>query len=91
MGLGTNDSNHSLLQVPESIELISQFSKNINMEQNGEVVKPPDKLTLKKSDLRRTEVTVLNMEVETLRWQLAQVYIMLLFFYWCTNIMILLV
>lgn len=43
------------------------------MEQNGEAVKPPDKLPLKTTDVRLTEVTALNMEVETLRWQLAQV------------------
>lgn len=44
------------------------------MEQNSETEKPPDVLKLKNSELRCTEVTVLNMEVETLRWQLAQVY-----------------
>lgn len=43
------------------------------MEQNGEAVKPPDKPLSRNSDIRRTEVTALNMEVETLRWQLAQV------------------
>ncbi|XP_052752641.1 uncharacterized protein LOC113518656 [Galleria mellonella] len=57
--------------VPERIER-PQLSKNIIMEQNGESVKPPDKSFNMKSDIRCTEVTALNMEVETLRWQLAQ-------------------
>lgn len=72
----TNDRNHRLLQVPESIEFISQLSKNDNLEQNSETVKTPGKVKLKNSDLRCAEVTVLNMEVETLRWQLAQVYLL---------------
>ncbi|XP_059059932.1 uncharacterized protein LOC131853129 [Achroia grisella] len=58
--------------VPERIEPPSQLSKNTIMEQNGEAVKPPDKSIKKKSDIHCTEVTALNMEVETLRWQLAQ-------------------
>lgn len=49
----------------------SQLSKSIT-EQKGEPVKPPDKPT-KNDDIRCTEVTALNMEVDTLRWQLAQV------------------
>lgn len=63
-----------MLQLPESIELISHLTKNFNMEQNSETVKTPDIKKLKNSELRCAEVTVLNMEVETLRWQLAQVY-----------------
>ncbi|XP_053624908.1 uncharacterized protein LOC128683368 [Plodia interpunctella] len=55
---------------PERIEPCSQLSKRSVMEQNGEAVKPPDKKM--NTDIQRTEVTALNMEVETLRWQLAQ-------------------
>ncbi|CAG4942598.1 unnamed protein product [Colias eurytheme] len=58
--------------VPERIEQCSQLSTTSNLVQNGEVVKPPDKTILKKSDIRHTEVNALNMEVDTLRWQLAQ-------------------
>ncbi|XP_013184846.1 uncharacterized protein LOC106130537 [Amyelois transitella] len=57
-------------KAPERIEQCTQLSKSSVTEQNGEGVKPPDKKTT--SDIRRTEVTALNMEVETLRWQLAQ-------------------
>lgn len=44
------------------------------LEQNGEIVKPPDK-TVKNTDIRYTKENALNMEVDTLRWQLAQVYL----------------
>ncbi|KAI5646990.1 hypothetical protein NE865_01245 [Phthorimaea operculella] len=57
---------------PERIEQNPQLSKIAFEEQNGEAVKPPDKAPILNSDINRTEVTVLNMEVETLRWQLAQ-------------------
>ncbi|XP_022126247.1 uncharacterized protein LOC111000942 [Pieris rapae] len=58
------------INVPERIEQCSQLSASI-MEQNGEVVKPPDK-TIKNNDIHNTELNALNMEVDTLRWQLAQ-------------------
>ncbi|KAM3968772.1 uncharacterized protein ACR2FA_000639 [Aphomia sociella] len=66
------NSSETSDNVPERIEPCSQLSKSSIMEQNGEVVKPPDKTSTMKSDIQRTEVTALNMEVETLRWQLAQ-------------------
>ncbi|XP_038216391.1 galactose mutarotase-like isoform X2 [Zerene cesonia] len=67
------DNQDSPNIVPERIEQCSQLSTTSNLVQNGEVVKPPDKTIFKKSDIRRTEVNALNMEVDTLRWQLAQV------------------
>ncbi|XP_038216390.1 uncharacterized protein LOC119835558 isoform X1 [Zerene cesonia] len=66
------DNQDSPNIVPERIEQCSQLSTTSNLVQNGEVVKPPDKTIFKKSDIRRTEVNALNMEVDTLRWQLAQ-------------------
>ncbi|XP_028158964.1 uncharacterized protein LOC114351827 [Ostrinia furnacalis] len=64
------DKSNSNDNVSERIEPYSQLSKSV-VEQNGEAAKPPDKPTLK-TNMRCTEVTALNMEVETLRWQLAQ-------------------
>ncbi|XP_046977162.1 uncharacterized protein LOC124543136 [Vanessa cardui] len=61
-----------LNNVPERIEQCSQLSKSSNLEQNGEIVKPPDKMIKQNADMRGTEVNALNMEVDTLRWQLAQ-------------------
>ncbi|CAG9782361.1 unnamed protein product [Diatraea saccharalis] len=58
------------VNTPERIEAHSQLSKSI-MEKNGEAVKLLDKSPIK-SDPHCTEVTALNMEVDTLRWQLAQ-------------------
>ncbi|CAH2103380.1 unnamed protein product [Euphydryas editha] len=59
-------------KVPERIEQCSQLSKSSNLEQNGEIIKPPDKMVKHDTDMRGTEVNALNMEVDTLRWQLAQ-------------------
>ncbi|XP_004933181.2 uncharacterized protein LOC114252831 [Bombyx mandarina] len=53
----------------ESFEA-NQLSKFV-AEPNCETVKPPDRQTTS-SDIRSTKVNALNMEVETLRWQLAQ-------------------
>ncbi|XP_047524690.1 uncharacterized protein LOC125062669 [Pieris napi] len=64
------DTQKPKINVPERIEQCSQLSASI-MEQNGEVVKPPDK-TIKNNDIHNTELNALNMEVDTLRWQLAQ-------------------
>lgn len=61
-----------LLQAPEIIEQCPQLSKIRSTEQNGEVVKPPDKPT-KNHNIRDTEVNALNMAIDTLRWQLTQV------------------
>lgn len=36
-------------------------------------MKPPEVPVKKNTDIRHTEVNALNMEVETLRWQLSQV------------------
>ncbi|KAI8430571.1 hypothetical protein MSG28_000793 [Choristoneura fumiferana] len=58
--------------VPERVEPGSQLTKNGNLEQNGEVVKPPDKTTATSTAMQHTEVTALHMEVDTLRWQLEQ-------------------
>ncbi|XP_030040327.1 uncharacterized protein LOC115455772 [Manduca sexta] len=55
--------------VPERIEP-SQLSKTITLQSN-DAAKQPDKQTTN-SDIRNTEVNALNMEVETLRWQLSQ-------------------
>lgn len=63
-----------LLQAPERIEHCSELTKIRITEQNGDAVKPPDKL-LKNHNIRDTEVSALNMEIETLRWQLGQVNI----------------
>lgn len=56
---------------PERIEQCSQLSKIRTSEQNGEIVKPPDK-SMKNHNIRDTEVTALNMAIDTLRWQLTQ-------------------
>ncbi|CAD0194462.1 unnamed protein product [Chrysodeixis includens] len=56
---------------PEKNEHCSQLSKIIRTEQNGDVVKLPEKQT-KNHNVRDTEVSALNMAIETLRWQLAQ-------------------
>ncbi|XP_032527445.2 uncharacterized protein LOC116777820 [Danaus plexippus] len=63
-----------LKNVPERIEQCSQLSKSNNVKQNGEVAKPPDKQTTNNSNSnsRQIKVEALNMEVETLRWQLTQ-------------------
>ncbi|XP_072931308.1 uncharacterized protein [Epargyreus clarus] len=66
------DNREAPSNAPERIEPCPQLSKCCNMEQNGEASKPPDKSATKTSDIQRTEVNALNMEVETLRWQLAQ-------------------
>ncbi|XP_013161949.1 PREDICTED: uncharacterized protein LOC106113652 [Papilio xuthus] len=58
--------------VPERIEICTQLSKSASTEQTEEPVKPPDKHNNTNENIRKTEINVLNMEVETLRWQLAQ-------------------
>lgn len=63
-----------LLQAPEKNEHCSQLSKIITTEQNSEVVKSPEK-QIKNHNIRDTEVSALNMAIDTLRWQLAQVRI----------------
>lgn len=68
--LRTSD-NGKVDNAPERIERCSQLSKIRTMEQNGEVVKPPDK-QMKNLNIRDTQVSALNMEIETLRWQLSQ-------------------
>lgn len=87
------NSIKKLFQVPERIEQCPQLSKNDNLEQNEEVLKPPDMAVKNNADIRHTEVNALKMEVETLRWQLSQVNIKLInnfslifLIYWCTNI-----
>ncbi|CAG4984179.1 unnamed protein product [Parnassius apollo] len=67
-----NNTRDIQSQVPERIETCTQLSNCNNMEQIGEPVKPPDKHLKMNADIRNTEVHALNMEVETLRWQLAQ-------------------
>ncbi|XP_068620001.1 uncharacterized protein [Battus philenor] len=64
----TDVKNH----VPKSIEPCTQLLKSDNMEQISEPAKPPDKQFKPNVDIRKTEMNVLKMEVETLRWQLAQ-------------------
>ncbi|CAB3258958.1 unnamed protein product [Arctia plantaginis] len=59
------------MQAPDKIERCSQLTQIKNVEQNGEGVKPPD-IRLKNHKIRDTEVSALNIEIETLRWQLAQ-------------------
>ncbi|RVE46064.1 hypothetical protein evm_009288 [Chilo suppressalis] len=62
----------AMLGAPERIEDHSQLSKSV-MDQNGEMMKSPDRAPASAtSDPRCTEVTALHMEVDTLRWQLAQ-------------------
>lgn len=81
-----------LLQVPERIEQCPQLSKTRSVELNGEMVRSPDK-PMKNHNIRDTEVTALNMAIDTLRWQLTQVLHQLIFypthlierFCWCTN------
>ncbi|XP_034839465.1 uncharacterized protein [Maniola hyperantus] len=68
----TADKQEMLNNVPGSIDQCPQLSKNNNLEQNGENVKPPDMTAKNNADMRHTEVNALNMEVETLRWQLSQ-------------------
>ncbi|XP_061720452.1 uncharacterized protein LOC133527449 isoform X1 [Cydia pomonella] len=60
--------------VPERIEPSTQLSKNGDKEQTLEVNKSGDKAPppASHSAMRHTEVTALHMEVDTLRWQLAQ-------------------
>ncbi|KAJ8737308.1 hypothetical protein PYW07_000579 [Mythimna separata] len=58
-------------KAPERIEQCPQLSKTRSTEQSGEVVKPPDK-PVKNYNIRDTEVTALNMAIDTLRWQLTQ-------------------
>ncbi|XP_063546667.1 uncharacterized protein LOC134754330 [Cydia strobilella] len=60
--------------VPESIEPSTQLSKQVDKEQTLEVNKSGDKAPppASHSAMRLTEVTALHMEVDTLRWQLAQ-------------------
>lgn len=70
--LRPTDQQEILNNVPERIEQCSQLSKSSNLEPNGEIVKPPDKMVKHNADMRGTEVNALNMEVDTLRWQLAQ-------------------
>ncbi|XP_041987307.1 uncharacterized protein LOC121739059 [Aricia agestis] len=71
------------LRLPEKQELLNsvteiketgaKFLRIIPSEKRiDEVVKPLDKSPKINPDIRRTEVNVLNMEVDTLRWQLAQ-------------------
>ncbi|CAH2036019.1 unnamed protein product, partial [Iphiclides podalirius] len=64
--------SHFSATAPERVELFTQLSKSDNVEQSGEAVKPPDKHHKMNTDIRTTEFNVLHMEVETLRWQLAQ-------------------
>ncbi|XP_045784416.1 uncharacterized protein LOC123880359 [Maniola jurtina] len=68
----TADKQEMLNNVPERIEQCPQLSKNDNLEQNEEVLKPPDTAVKNNADIRHTEVNALKMEVETLRWQLSQ-------------------
>ncbi|XP_063394277.1 uncharacterized protein LOC134679302 isoform X2 [Cydia fagiglandana] len=63
-----------IVKVPERIEPSTQLSKNVDKEQTSEVSKSGDKAPplATHSAMRHTEVTALHMEVDTLRWQLAQ-------------------
>ncbi|KAJ2954212.1 hypothetical protein O0L34_g2451 [Tuta absoluta] len=70
--LDNSTSGNDSHSASERIEQNPQLSNMSIVEQNGEAVKPPDKAPILNSDIKRTAVTVLNMEVETLRWQLAQ-------------------
>ncbi|KOB77048.1 Uncharacterized protein OBRU01_03734 [Operophtera brumata] len=58
------------LKLPRNTTKLSDILSKSVSEQNGEAVKPPDKTN--SDSMRSTEVTALNMEVETLRWQLSQ-------------------
>ncbi|XP_048006162.1 uncharacterized protein LOC125241638 [Leguminivora glycinivorella] len=59
--------------VPERIELSTQLSKNGDKEQTLEDNKSGDRAApASHSAMQLTEVTALHMEVDTLRWQLAQ-------------------
>lgn len=49
-------------------------TKDNNAVPVNESPKPPDKLSTTKSDIKTAEVAALNMELETLRWQLGQVF-----------------
>ncbi|XP_075990686.1 uncharacterized protein LOC142986218 [Anticarsia gemmatalis] len=69
--LRLHTADETVDNAPERIEHCSQLSKIRIMEQNGDAVKPPDK-QLKNHNIRDTEVSALNMEIETLRWQLSQ-------------------
>ncbi|XP_063372725.1 uncharacterized protein LOC134660827 isoform X2 [Cydia amplana] len=61
------------VKVPERIEPSTQLSKNVDKEQTLEVSKSGDKTPPPAShSMQHTEVTALHMEVDTLRWQLAQ-------------------
>lgn len=64
-----------MFQIIEKSEYRSSLSLNIKAELNRDIVKPSDKLAKNNADIRHTEVNVLNLEVETLRWQLAQVFL----------------
>ncbi|PZC75928.1 hypothetical protein B5X24_HaOG205321 [Helicoverpa armigera] len=65
------NTKEALENAPERIERFSQLSKIRTTEQNGEVVMAPDK-PMKNHNIRDTEVTALNMAIDTLRWQLTQ-------------------
>ncbi|VVC93784.1 unnamed protein product [Leptidea sinapis] len=60
------------MRVPDRVEQCTQLSENSGLLENGEIVKPPDKAMKKGNDIQVTEVNALHLEVETLRWQLAQ-------------------
>lgn len=69
-------------QILERIEPCSQLSKGNQSEQSTKVALPAaipipkaDFPTPKVDETNPAEVTALNMEVETLKWQLAQVFI----------------
>ncbi|XP_039764093.1 uncharacterized protein LOC120636611 [Pararge aegeria] len=66
------DKQEILNNGPEIVEKCPKITRNTNYEQNGDVVKAPDIPVKNIADIRHTEVNALNMEVETLRWQLSQ-------------------